>query len=76
MARVSRGRLILDFRPVVSGNLWQPLLFGGAAVSATSGCGFERFRITKQFTRAMVVYPKIASPRFFTRSKLGVGGPA
>ncbi|HEX6114559.1 MAG TPA: methyltransferase domain-containing protein [Geminicoccaceae bacterium] len=28
MARVSDGRVIVDFPPVLSANLWQPLLFG------------------------------------------------
>lgn len=28
MARVSRGRVIVDFPPLSSANLWQPLLFG------------------------------------------------
>jgi hypothetical protein len=79
MARVSHGRLIVDFPPVFSANLWQPLLFGVKrriegntrpffCYSARQlyrplrAVGFERFRITKQFTLPMVVHRKIARP--------------
>lgn len=81
MARVSDGCLIVDFPPVLSANLWQPLLFGvkrrvegntrpffcynaGQLYRPLRAAGFEKFRITKQFTLPMVVHRKIASPGF------------